>query len=503
MSISNIIELITGIALFLFGMTLMGDGLKLVAGNKLEVILYKLTGKPLKGFLFGTGITMVIQSSSATSVMVVGFVNSGIMKVRQAIPIILGSILGTSITGWIICLSTIDGSGWLTLFSSTTLTGIAAFIGICFRMFSDSRFKNHIGDVLLGFAVLMFGMSTMSGAVAPLQESEVFLNILTKFSNQFLGILVGIVYTGILQSASAAVGILQALAMTGSVKFDMAFPLIMGISVGASVPVLISAIDASKDGKRTAMSYLISNSIGVIICAGVFYGLNAFISFAFMNKTMTMTAIAILNSVFRFGIVVLLFPLYKQLERISDWFIRPETKTKVDEIPQKPLEERFIDYPSLAIEQCIVAVNDMAFNTKENLFLALGLVKKFSQENYNRIQFIEEIVDRYEDRLGTYLLKVIKNELSDEQNENAGKILHTITDFERISDHAVNLAESARELNDKEIVFSNDARHELNVIGAAVTEIATMAIDAFLIMICSLLNRLNHWKSWWTTCAAS
>lgn len=305
MSISNIIELITGIALFLFGMTLMGDGLKRVAGNKLEVILYKLTGKPLKGFLFGTGITMVIQSSAATSVMVVGFVNSGIMKVKQAIPIILGSILGTSITGWIICLSAIDaGSGWLILFSSTTLTGIAAFIGICFRMFSNNRFKNHLGDVLLGFAILMFGMSTMSGSVEPLQDSELFLNILMKFSNPFLGILVGIVYTGVLQSASAAVGILQALAMTGSVQFDMAFPLTMGISIGASVPVLLSAVGATKDGKRIAISYLISNSIGVILTAPVFYGLNAFLSFSFMNQTMTMTTVAALNSVYRFAVVI-------------------------------------------------------------------------------------------------------------------------------------------------------------------------------------------------------
>lgn len=276
MNIYNIIELITGVALFLYGMTLMGDGLKLVAGNKLELILYKLTGKPLKGLLFGAGITMVIQSSSATSIMVVGFVNSGIMKVKQAIPIVLGAIFGTSITGWVICLSALEtGSGWLVLFSSSTLTCVTAFVGICFRMFSKNRFKNHLGDILLGFAVLMFGMSVMSGAVSHLRESEVFINILLKISNPVLGILVGIAFTSILQSASAVVGILQALAMAGAIKFDMALPLIMGIAIGASVPVLLSAVGATKEGKRTAVAYLTSNVLGVIFSATIFYGLNA------------------------------------------------------------------------------------------------------------------------------------------------------------------------------------------------------------------------------------
>ena len=481
MNVSNIIELITGIALFLFGMTLMGEGLKQVAGNKLEIILYKLTGKPLKGLLFGAVITTVIQSSSATSVMVVGFVNSGIMKVRQAIPIVLGAIFGTSITGWVICLSTLDaGSGWLILFSSSTLTCVTAFVGICFRMFSKNRFKNHLGNILLGFAVLMFGMSVMSGAVEPLQESEVFIGILTKFSNPFLGILVGIAFTSILQSASAAVGILQALAMTGSVHFNMALPLIMGIAIGASVPVLLSAVGATKDGKRTALAYLTSNTLGVILAATIFYGLNAFMKFSFMNETMTMTTVAALNSTYRFAVVAILFPLVKQLEAISGWFVRHEKESKVDDLPLKPLEERFLNHPSLAVEQCMDAINDMALQAKENLNLSLGLMDKFTQENYERVQFIEEIVDRYEDRLGTYLLKITKYELSDEQNESTGKFLHTISDIERISDHAVSLAEAAKEIYDKEIAFSPDAKHELRVLGNAVAEIVTMAVDAFV-----------------------
>jgi len=481
MSIAILIELITGIALFLFGMTLMGDGLKQVAGNRLGIILYKLTGSPLKGLLFGTGITTVIQSSSATSVMVVGFVNSGIMKLGQAIPIVLGSIIGTSITGWVICLSALNaGSGWLVLFSGATLTCVTALIGVCFRMFSKDRFKNHLGNVLLGFAILMLGMSVMSGAVDPLRENEVFIGILTRFTNPLLGVLVGIVYTGILQSASAAVGILQAIAMTGSIRFSMAYPLIMGISIGASVPVLLSAVGATKDGKRTALAYLISNTVGAILGAAVFYGLNAVLNFAFMDNTMTMVTVAALNSVYRFAVVAILFPFFRQIEALTNWFARSGSEDKADDLPLKPLEERFASNPPLAIEQCRIAINDMALEAKENLFLALDLMRSYSEETYKRIQYIEEIVDRYEDRLGTYLLKITKNELSDEQNESTGKFLHTISEFERISDHAVNLANAAKELHDKEISFSEEAWRELRVLGSTTADIVTMAVDAFL-----------------------
>lgn len=283
-----------------------------------------------------------------------------------------------------------------------------------------------------------------------------------------------------MQSASAAVGILQALAMTGSVHFDMALPLIMGIAIGASVPVLLSAVGATKDGKRTAIAYLTSNMLGVIIGAVIFYGLNSLLSFSFMNETMTMTTVAALNSLYRLAVVAVLFPLNRHLEAISKLLIRSDHESKVDELPLKPLEERFIDHPSLAIEQCMVAINDMAIQAKENLLLSIGLMNNFTQENYERVQFIEEIVDRYEDRLGTYLLRIIKNELNDEQNESTGKFLHTITDFERISDHAVQLTEAAKEIHEKEVVFSAGAKHELHVLRNAVVEIVTMAIDAFI-----------------------
>ena len=284
MSISNVISLLSGIALFLFGMALMGDGLKKVAGNKLEVILYQLTGKPLKGFLLGTAVTAVIQSSSATSVMVVGFVNSGMMRVRQAISIVMGAILGTSITGWIICLSDLGGGGgWIDLFSTATLTGVISVVGIVLRMFSKNQTKQHVGDILMGFAVLMFGMSTMSAAVSPLRDEPVFLRILTSFSNPLLGILFGTLFTCVLQSASAAVGILQALASTGVIDFSIALPIIMGIAIGAALPVLLSAVGANVDGKRTAMVYLVVEVAGVVFWAAAFYLANAVFRFNFMD----------------------------------------------------------------------------------------------------------------------------------------------------------------------------------------------------------------------------
>lgn len=323
------ISLLGGVALFLFGMTLMGDGLKKVAGNKLEIILYKLTSTPLKGVLLGTGVTAVIQSSSATSVMVVGFVNSGMMQVRQAIGIVLGSILGTSITGWILCLSDISGSGWVSLLSTATLTGIVAVAGIVLRMFCKDLTKHHIGDILLGFAVLMYGMSSMSGAVAPLKDSAAFIELLTRFSNPLLGVLVGTVFTCILQSASAAVGILQALAITGTITFSVAFPITLGIAIGAAVPVLLSSLGASVKGKRTAYVYLLIDVIGALVWGVVFYAVNAAVRFPFLDMTMTTVSIALLNTIFRFATVLLLTPM-----------IPPAGKARHDPVPGQGVHRR-------------------------------------------------------------------------------------------------------------------------------------------------------------------
>ena len=473
------ISLLGGVALFLFGMTLMGDGLKKVAGNKLEIILYRLTSTPLKGVLLGTGVTAVIQSSSATSVMVVGFVNSGMMQVRQAIGIVLGSILGTSITGWILCLSDISGSGWVSLLSTATLTGIVAVIGIVLRMFCKDQVKRHIGDILLGFAVLMYGMSAMSGAVAPLKDSAAFINLLTRFSNPLLGVLVGTVFTCILQSASAAVGILQALAITGTITFSVAFPITLGIAIGAAVPVLLSSLGASVKGKRTAYVYLLIDVIGAVVWGVVFYAVNAAVHFPFTDTTMTTVSIALLNTIFRFATVLLLTPMIPLLEKLVS-FLFPDKASTGALADIDRLEERFLAHPALAIEQSRLAIDSMARQAQDNILSAFSLLGKFSDEQFAALQENEEAIDHYEDKLGTYLIKITSKELTPRQTADVSKYLHTISDLERISDHSLNIGETAQELYTKKIVFSPTGARELKVMLAAVTRILEITINAFL-----------------------
>ena len=466
-------------ALFLFGMTLMGDGLKKVAGNKLEIILYKLTSTPLKGVLLGTGVTAVIQSSSATSVMVVGFVNSGMMQVRQAIGIVLGSILGTSITGWILCLSNISGSGWVSLLSTATLTGVVAVVGIVLRMFCKDLAKHHIGDILLGFAVLMYGMSSMSGAVAPLKDSAAFIQLLTRFSNPLLGVLVGTVFTCILQSASAAVGILQALAITGTITFSVAFPITLGIAIGAAVPVLLSSLGASVKGKRTAYVYLLIDVIGAVVWGVVFYAVNAAVHFPFTDTTMTTVSIALLNTIFRFATVLLLTPMIPLLEKLVS-FLFPDKASTGALADIDRLEERFLAHPALAIEQSRLAIDSMARQAQDNILSAFSLLDKFSDEQFAALQENEEAIDHYEDKLGTYLIKITSKELTPRQTADVSKYLHTISDLERISDHSLNIGETAQELYTKKIVFSPTGARELKVMLAAVTRILEITINAFL-----------------------
>ena len=473
------ISLLGGVALFLFGMTLMGDGLKKVAGNKLEIILYKLTSTPLKGVLLGTGVTAVIQSSSATSVMVVGFVNSGMMQVRQAIGIVLGSILGTSITGWILCLSDISGSGWVSLLSTATLTGVVAVVGIVLRMFCKDLAKHHIGDILLGFAVLMYGMSSMSGAVAPLKDSAAFIQLLTRFSNPLLGVLVGTVFTCILQSASAAVGILQALAITGTITFSVAFPITLGIAIGAAVPVLLSSLGASVMGKRTAYVYLLIDVIGAVVWGVVFYAVNAAVHFPFTDTTMTTVSIALLNTIFRFATVLLLTPMIPLLEKLVS-FLFPDKASTGALADIDRLEERFLAHPALAIEQSRLAIDSMARQAQDNILSAFSLLGKFSDEQFAALQENEEAIDHYEDKLGTYLIKITSKELTPRQTADVSKYLHTISDLERISDHSLNIGETAQELYTKKIVFSPTGARELKVMLAAVTRILEITINAFL-----------------------
>ena len=479
MHISEVISLLSGVALFLFGMTLMGDGLKRVAGNQLELILYRLSNTPIKGVLLGTGVTAVIQSSCATSVMVVGFVNSGMMKFRQAISVILGAILGTSITGWVISLSYLDGSsGVLSLLSTATLTGVVAVIGIILRMFSKKVLHHHIGDILMGFAILMFGMSVMSGSVSGLGKQSWFTGLLTSMSNPILGILVGTVFTAILQSASAAVGIVQALSVTGAMTFETALPLLMGIAIGASFPVLLSALGANTDGKRTAMVYLVAEVISVMVCAAVFYLGNILFRFTFLNTVMDPFSVALVNTILRFAMVVILMPFSDVLEAVVKLIIR-EKKDPSQNLFVR-LEERFIAHPALAVEQSRLTINDMAICAKDALSDATSLLDQFSDAGFDLVKKKEDDADRYEDSIGSYLIKLTGQELTDRQNADVSKYLHTLTDFERISDHAMNIAESANEMHQKKVSFSQEANHELSVVCAAANAIVELTVNAFI-----------------------
>ena len=480
MGVSDVITLLGGVALFLYGMSLMGDGLKKVAGNKLELVLYRLSSTPLKGVLLGTGVTAVIQSSSATSVMVVGFVNSGMMQVKQAIGVVMGAILGTSITGWILCLSDLSGgSGWVELLSTATLTGVVAIVGIILRMAGKKQSTLAIGNILMGFAVLMFGMQAMSSSVAPLQESETFLGLLTTFSNPILGILVGLVFTCVLQSASAAVGILQALAATGVITFSVAYPLVMGIAVGAAMPVLLSSLGANVNGKRTAFVYLLIDVLGAVIWGVLFYGANALLHFSFLDMTMSAVSIAFLNTLFRFATVLILTPFIGMLERQICRLFRDTEPAGPEKEDFARLEARFIEHPAVAIEQCRQALCNMALEAKANLEDAYYLIGNYQEKQFQFIAQREDIIDKYEDKLGSYLIKLTGKELSEQQNKDVTKFLHAIGDVERIGDHAMNIAECAKEIAEKNIVFSEEATRELNTMFAAVQEITYNAITAF------------------------
>ena len=480
MNLANIISLLGGVALFLFGMSLMGDGLKKVAGNKLEIILYRLSSTPLKGILLGTGVTAVIQSSSATSVMVVGFVNSGMMKLRQAVSVILGALVGTSITGWIICLSSIEGSGWVSLLSSSTIAAFVAIVGIILRMFCKKVSKKHIGNILLGFSVLMFGMQAMSGAVSPLKDSEKFIGVLTSFSNPILGVLVGAVFTAILQSSSAAVGILQALSVTGAVTFATAYPLILGIAIGSSFPVLLSSLGARVDGRRTAWAYLIIEAIGALLFSVVFYTLDYFMNFAIKSAIMNTVSITLLNTVFRAVNSAVLLPFLDALTKLLAKLIGESEEEKSANEEFDRLDERFLIHPPIAIDQCRQTVNSMARHCRDNFAEAISLLREFDDEGFEKVGRDEDMIDRFEDKIGTYLIKLNAHELSEEQNAKVTKYLHTISDFERISDHAKNVSETALEINEKKIEFSAEAKREMQVLESAVTEILQLAVTSFI-----------------------
>lgn len=480
MGVSMVLSLLCGVALFLFGMTLMGDGLKNVAGNKLEMILYRLSNTPFRAIMLGLGVTGIIQSSSAASVMVVGFVNSGIMKLSQAIGIVMGANIGTSVTGWVLCLSYIEGSGgWTQIFSTTTITAVVAVIGIIFRMFMKKKLYRNIGDVLLGFVILMVGMQMMSGAVSPLKESVTFRSMITMFSNPILGILLGIVFSVVLQSASAAIGVLQALSVTGSISFAAAFPIVMGISVGASCPVLLSAIGASKNGKRTALAYLVNDLFGMILCSILFYGANALVHFSFLEDVMSPVSIAVINSVFRIVFTIFLFPFIKQMEKLL-FFLVPakgddDNETEIFDL----LEENFLENPELAIRQSQVVMDGMVKKVRSNLIRSMKLLEEYSEERYSKVHKRENLIDKYEDKLEAYLVRLATGEMDITQSRQVSKILYMVGEFERLADQAVSLADVANELHESNACFSEEAQKELSALNDAVKNILEVTIEVF------------------------
>ena len=476
-----ILSLLSGVAMFLYGMLLMGDGLKMVAGNKLEKFLYKMTNTPLKGVALGAGVTCVIQSSSATTVMVIGFVNSMMMKLRQAISIIMGANIGTSITGWILCLSYIEDSGGLAaILSTTTISAIVAIVGIVLRMFSKRSVYRNIGNIMLGFAILMTGMQTMSGAVEPLRENEFFVSMLTMFSNPLMGILVGIAFTAVLQSASAAVGVLQALSVTGLLTFASAFPIVLGIGVGAACPVLISGIGANKNGKRTALIYLLNDLFGMIFWGSVFYAANAVLHFGFMDRTMTPVSIAFVNTVFRAATVCVLFPFIPRLEKLVCMLVKDTEEELEEEADLELLDERLVNYPAVAMGQCQRVISGMAKKVRKNVNRAMNLLNDYQQNRFDKVQSKEDLIDKYETRLGAYLMRLTKKEMTTAQTRQMSLYLSTISDFERIGDHAAYIAYMSKEMQERRMSFSKEALDELNVVMGAVREIINITARAFM-----------------------
>lgn len=477
MDIFGLLTLFGGLALFLFGMNLLGAGLEKVSGGKLERILEKMTNTPIKGVLLGAGVTAIIQSSSATTVMVVGFVNSSIMKLSQAVGIILGANIGTTITAWILSLTGIQGNSlWIQLLKPTSFSPILALVGIAFYMFSKNDRKKDIGGIMLGFAVLMFGMETMSSAVKPLANVPAFTSILTMFSNPVLGVLTGALLTAIIQSSSASVGILQALAITGSIPYASAIPIILGQNIGTCVTALISCIGANKNARRAAFVHLYFNLIGTFVFLVLFYSINAMANLAFVSQPATAAGIALVHTTFNVTTTLLLLPFTKGLEKLACLTIRDQVDTEHANL----LDERFLSSPSFALEQCKTLTAQMASLARENLFIAMQLVNQYDAKGEQAVLEMEDRVDRYEDQLGTYLVKLSSKSLSNEDSREVSKLLHSIGDFERISDHAVNLSEVAQEIHTKSIVFSDSARQEMDIMAQAVREVVNLAIDAFI-----------------------
>lgn len=490
MDIFGFLTMIGGLALFLYGMNTLGDGLAKMAGSRLEQILEKLTSTPIRAVLLGAAVTGVIQSSSATTVMVVGFVNSGIMKLSQAVGIIMGANIGTTVTSWILSLSGVEGDSlWVQMLKPSSFSPILALVGVVLLLFFKDEKKKDIGTIMLGFAVLMFGMETMSGAVKPLADVPEFTHLFVAFKNPILGMLVGAVLTAIIQSSSASVGILQAMCATGAVSFGAAIPIIMGQNIGTCVTALISSIGANRNAKRAALVHLYFNLIGTTIFMVVFYTLNAFLNFAFLDSPAPVAGIAVVHTTFNVAATIVLLPFSKGLERLAVLTI-PDKATDVEEQVQKQqtadvdegmklLDERFLDHPAFAVAQAKTAAVDMAKLVNEALTLAIPLYQDYDKKKVQTICEIEERVDQYEDVLGTYLVRLCAKPLAEHDNHVLTTLLHSISDLERMADHAVNLAQNAQRMKKEKANFSKKAQAELELFSSAMNEILSLTFTVF------------------------
>ena len=484
MDFFSVLNMLLGLALFLFGMNLMGDSLAQASGGRLEKILEKLTNNPLKAVVMGAAVTAVIQSSSATTVMVVGFVNSGIMKLNQAVGIIMGANIGTTITAWLLSLTGIESSSFLLkMCKPSSFCPILAVVGIAITMFCKDEKKKNIANIMIGFAILMTGMDTMSTAVKPLKDVPEFTNILTRFSNPLLGLLAGMILTAIMQSSSASVGILQALCLSGAVGFSTALPIIMGQNIGTCITAIISAIGANKNAKRTALIHLYFNIIGTIVFMVGFYIIHAIVDFPFMYEMAAPSDIATVHTIFNITATILLLPFSKQLVKLATISI-PEEAVVVEQTHAEKvlgiLDSRFLDMPSYAIEQSRNAANSMAELAEESINLAMELLTNYDEAKAERVVELEDEIDQFEDQIGSYLVKVSSKNLSTEDSDTVSVILHCIGDSARISDHARNVKEAAQEMHEKKLEFSEKAKEELEVFKRAIHDILKLSILSFM-----------------------
>ncbi|MBQ8523421.1 MAG: Na/Pi cotransporter family protein [Clostridia bacterium] len=476
-AIFKVLELIGGLALFLYGMNAMGAALEKRAGNKLKIFLGNATSNPFKGFLLGLGVTLLIQSSSATTVMVVGFVNSGLMTLSNCIPVILGANLGTSVTAWILSLQAIEGGSFflLNLLKPDAFVPVVAFIGVILFAFQKNAKRKDVGMILIGFAVLMFGMDMMSDAVSILKGNETFKSILIMFSNPILGVIVGTAFTAIIQSSSASVGVLQALSATGAVQYATAIPIIMGQNIGTCVSAMISSIGTGKNARRAAVIHLSFNIIATLIILPLFYLVDFFADFAFMDWNAGYIGIAVVHTGFKLIALAVIAPFSRGLEKLACLIVRDDKQSE----EAKLLDERFFTVPSVAIDRSKTVAITMAELAVQSIHDALKLLDKYDEKEADKIREMETKVDLYEDKLGSYLVKLSSHSMTEADSAEANKLLHVIGDIERISDHAVNIVESAEEIHDKNVEFSDEARAELKIITDAVKEIIDMVLVAF------------------------